>query len=710
MSTPQPLIYLAGEYSDDAAPLQAPVVVTDPVPAGAALLALGGAGSAAAPWPVLQQVTDNRGNGWAVHATTPGGNRVSALASCRVTEPLLPGDQVTGVAAAAPFTRWQLLAVVPPPGWVLQPAAGSVQTGGATAAAVSLPALGPAGANGALGVAVFIQAGAAVFSANSWPLFATTSTTPTLRSFTTAAAPGAAVPAFTGTLAAAAAHSLIGLRLDFAPWPVLAVTGPHALPAAEVGVPYAGPPVTAEGGWPPYAVAASGVPPGVALAGGHLAGTPTEAGGFEVTFTVADSAGATATLTLPLTVAEPSEPPEPPPLLPGWTGPRERLPAEWTFWADTIVGASPLGPLDPVAFTFQRLLCGHGRGEITLPVEQAALDQATLLRLWYYRIWAYYGGVPVWCGVPTGIADSGGSTTSLTLTELTGYLEARQWDEVAPRRFDQVEQTVIALTIAEPVTDVGVDIVTAAGPGALRDRTYTYLELSRAELLYNLSQVGQAENQAAGPQFRTEYWQDAATGRPRCRLRIAYPRVGGQLGLGLTVPGDATAYGARWDADQLRTRTFAAGELPENAAENAARPVFMVDRPQAGLPRLDRVDDYPGVSLISTLRERANTAAVQYASPVLDLSAAGRVSEPPVSSYAPGDSVTIRVVSPLLPGGIELAGQLTAVDVNAAESSAGWTVATVLPAPRPRATLTERLDRIDLTIAAAFRARLTPAT
>jgi hypothetical protein len=169
------------------------------------------------------------------------------------------------------------------------------------------------------------------------------------------------------------------------------------------------------------------------------------------------------------------------------------------------------------------------------------------------------------------------------------------------------------------------------------------------------------------------------------------------------VPGEATGYGAAWDADNLRTRTYAVGELPESAAEDAPRPVVMVDRPQPDLPRLDQADDYPSTWLESTLRERANTAASQYASPVLALSATATATTPALAGYGPGDTATIHVVSPLLPGGIEVAGQLTAIRVNAAENSAELEAAVTVPPPQPRATLPQRLGAIDSLLVGARR-------
>lgn len=380
------------------------------------------------------------------------------------------------------------------------------------------------------------------------------------------------------------------------------------------------------------------------------------------------------------------------------------LPAQWTFWADTIIGHDPLGHLQPSAFSASRVLSGFGSGAVTLPVTSSAMDQARLLKLWSWRLWAYYGGRPWWCGVPTGIADDSGPTASLTLTELPGYLEKRQFDVHPSQRFDQVEQVQIAATLAAPVTDVGVSIITNAGPGFPRDRTYEYLESdSRAQLLKNLSEV------ISGPQYRAEYSVSSA-GRPVCSLRIAYPRVGGPTGLGVSVPGSATGFDAKWDADELRTRTFAVGEVPEDAPEGTPKPVAVKDLPQAGLPRLDEVDDYPGVILQSTLIERAASMSVQHAQPVLDLTASAVASSPPLTSYAPGDDVTVRVATPLLPGGLDVTGQLTEVSVNAATGAVTWTVAVTQPPPRARETLSGRLDRIDLTVRSAYRRRMQPLT
>jgi hypothetical protein len=369
------------------------------------------------------------------------------------------------------------------------------------------------------------------------------------------------------------------------------------------------------------------------------------------------------------------------------------VPGRWTYHADMIAGSrAALGPVDVSAFRCTSKLSGFGSGSVTVNLP-CGLGADRLLALWSWRMWAYYEGSPYWCGVPTGVTDEGSSQIALTLTELPGYL-VKRWADWHPNKvYAQVEQTAIAADIAAPLADVGVAVVTQPGSGFRRDRTYDYLSNSRADLLTNLSQV------ISGPEFRAEY----AAG-PTCTLRIAYPRVGSTAGLRLLVPGAALAYRAAWDADQLRTHTFSVGDLAQDAPAGAARPVVVKDAPQADLPRLDAVDNWSGVILTSTLKERADTAAQQQATAGLSLTATPSEALPLITSYAVGDDVTIRVTTPLLAGGLELAGRLIQLDVDAAAATAVWTVATRLPPPRVRETLTGRLDRLDGTQAGMFHA------
>jgi len=373
-----------------------------------------------------------------------------------------------------------------------------------------------------------------------------------------------------------------------------------------------------------------------------------------------------------------------------------QLPGRWSFWADMIVGAVPLGPVSVTAFRATSVLSGFGSATATVSLP-CGLDESRVRRLWSWRLWAYYNGAPFWCGVPTGITDDGSTNVALTLTELPGYLLKRQFDVSPNQVYSQVEQTVIARDLASPVTDVGVVLVTQAGGGFLRDRTYQYLEGdSRGALLANLTGV------ASGPEFRAEY-ATTAGGLPQCTLRIAYPRVGSATaGLAVTVGGDALSYSAAWDADQLRTQTFALGDVPNTAAANTPRPVKVVSAPQLDRPRLDAIDDWAGTVLATTLAERAQTASVQQAEAALTLAATPSESFPALGAYGVGDDVTVRAVTPLTPGGLTTTGRLTQLDVDAAAGSAAWTVKTPSPAPKVRETLNGRLDRIDSKVRAVF--------
>ena len=374
-----------------------------------------------------------------------------------------------------------------------------------------------------------------------------------------------------------------------------------------------------------------------------------------------------------------------------------RLPGQWTFWADAIVGGQRLGAVDVAKFSYTSKLSAFGTGSVTVLLP-SGLDSSRLLNLWSWRLWAFYAGVPVWCGVPTGITDVGQAAADLTLTELPGYLGKRVMDVSPSKVYTQVEQTTIASDLAAPLTTVGVSVVADPGAGVKRDRTYEYLQGgSRADLLTALSQVIQ------GPEFRAEYTMTTA-GLPACTLHIAYPRVGsGSAGLGVTVPGAAVAYQAAWDADAMRTHTFAVGDIPDNAAPGTAQPVVVQDSPQPDLPRLDAVDDWPGVVLTSTLREKAQASALQQADPALTLTVTPSEANPlPITTYTVGDDVTINATTELLPGGLQVKGRLVQLDVDAAAGTAAWTVSVPMPPPKARETLTGALRRLDLTTAGIF--------
>ena len=84
--------------------------------------------------------------------------------------------------------------------------------------------------------------------------------------------------------------------------PALAVST-ASVPEGRVAAQYSTQ-LSATGGTPPYTWTVTGLPPGVtALPSGSIGGTPTQAGSFNVTVRVADSAGASATRSFTVTVA-----------------------------------------------------------------------------------------------------------------------------------------------------------------------------------------------------------------------------------------------------------------------------------------------------------------------------------------------------------------------------------------------------------------------
>jgi hypothetical protein len=94
--------------------------------------------------------------------------------------------------------------------------------------------------------------------------------------------------------------------------------------------------------------------------------------------------------------------------------------------------------------------------------------------------------------------------------------------------------------------------------------------------------------------------------------------------------------------------------------------------------------------------------ASRQAGPTVATTASPPEELPAITSYAPGDTVTVRAVTPLIPGGLEVAGRLDQVEVNAAQGVATWSIIGATPAPVARESVTERLDRVDSAVANLF--------
>ncbi len=112
-----------------------------------------------------------------------------------------------------------------------------------------------------------------------------------------------------------------------------------SLPAAEVGVPYSAA-VQARGGTPPYTWTVSGLPAGLTAnpANGQITGTPTSAGGANVTLTVTDAYGISASsAVIPLTVAADNG---------GILAPAALAPVPDAVLASTALAASSSGALN----------------------------------------------------------------------------------------------------------------------------------------------------------------------------------------------------------------------------------------------------------------------------------------------------------------------------------------------------------------------------
>jgi hypothetical protein len=151
--------------------------------------------------------------------------------------------------------------------------------------------------------------------------------------------------------------------------------------------------------------------------------------------------------------------------------------------------------------------------------------------------------------------------------------------------------------------------------------------------------------------------------------------------------------------------TVPSGASPPNWAWATAlphSPVGVADLPQAGVPNLDYVDDYPRIFETAPLTDRANTVASVYAGPSVAITAVSPVSRPALGSYGVGDDVSVALADPLLPTGWAAIGTLTRIEADAVAGTVTWTVAITAPSPRPGRTLTGRLGRLERKVAGMF--------
>jgi hypothetical protein len=107
------------------------------------------------------------------------------------------------------------------------------------------------------------------------------------------------------------------------------------------------------------------------------------------------------------------------------------------------------------------------------------------------------------------------------------------------------------------------------------------------------------------------------------------------------------------------------------------------------------VDDWPGTILESTLWERATTSAAINLIPAQEVTGSPPESHPSILTYGPGDTVTVRARTPLIPQGIEFSARLLQVEVNAATGVANWSASLTSPPQATRTSIGGAITRMD---------------
>lgn len=212
--------------------------------------------------------------------------------------------------------------------------------------------------------------------------------------------------------------------------PYALVHGTISLVGARQGSPYVQD-LVADGGQPPYSWSATGLPPGLAVAGAALTGTPLVVGTHSVTLTVTDADGAAESRTLALVVGPPAlrvvsstlrdaragVPYAQLVLTGGGTAPRTvtatGLPAGLTLSGGVVSGTTTEVGVATLDVTVTDAVGDRATGEVELEVGDAAVELDMAL---YHGCAATHGGeARCWGFNPDGRTGTAGGPTPATV-------------------------------------------------------------------------------------------------------------------------------------------------------------------------------------------------------------------------------------------------------------------------------------------------------
>jgi Putative Ig domain len=348
------------------------------------------------------------------------------------------------------------------------------------------------------------------------------------------------------------------------------------LPAAAASVPYHAV-LAASGGTPPYtwSLLSGSLPPGVALgADGTIGGIPAGTGLFTFTAQAADSAAATATAILSVTVT---------------AGPLVITPGPWRF---LLAAPQPDGSylaevIQAASRTITLRTEPDQNSEASFDVDGRSAQAAQLTEL-QTDLQVLYGPSVIFCGRIAPSQDTITASAHRTTVTAIDYREVLRRRAVLPGdtlSYTSVEQSTIAWDLIQATqARAGGNLGITRGVGKTTTITRTMTFALGDYIGDDITQMAQLDNGFE--------WQITPYGQADLRLDVFYPQQGTDRGVVLS-PGDArvSSLTRNVDPSAFADSVYVTGDSTKSLTAQALEAADIATRPEG------RWDQVTGTSL-----------------------------------------------------------------------------------------------------------------
>lgn len=300
--------------------------------------------------------------------------------------------------------------------------------------------------------------------------------------------------------------------------------------------------------------------------------------------------------------------------------------------------------------SFDRILNGVGNFQGATHMDNRMLDNDALISytepgktaLYIYRETQIVWGGIIWARW----YQSQGKSLQFSAQTFESYAYRRVRRPLVPQTYNQKQTEIIddmwdKMQTLNPYSDIGIGNPGWTSPGS---------DVVRKIVLnpWDLKTYGETFDEITGYDNGCDYTIQVieTSGQPDKYLDLWYPRLGGVVGttnLGLDYPGNIKNYYFTENAAEGNTKYFASGDGDGKGkiigtAEDTTR--MSVD----GYPRLDKVIDAAGVTLLSTANRKAASALMNGPVPQekwqVDLDGS---SIPQLGTYSIGDDFSVAI-------------------------------------------------------------------